>query len=162
MAALITPTDISTLARPCYADKEIANKAIDEAIDIDIRYLVGDTLFQKIMQSKDTILLNGGLYKSKKGEDRIIGGLKKAVAYLSYSRVVKFGNSLPTRFGTMNNNDAYSSHTELKERQMIADDTYSIGLKYVEEVLYYINDSEECCICEKPISKRSIFKIIGD
>ena len=62
----------------------------------------------------------------------------------------------------MNNNDAYSSHTELKERQMIADDTYSIGLKYIEEVLYYINDSEECCICEKPISKRSIFKIIGD
>ena len=45
MAALITPTDISTLARPCYADKDIANKAIDEAIDIDIRYLVGDTLF---------------------------------------------------------------------------------------------------------------------
>ena len=86
-------------------------------------------------------------------------GLKKAVAYLAYSRVVKFGNSLPTRFGTMNNNNAYSSHTELKERQMIADDTYSIGLKYVEEVLYYINDSEEC---EKPISKRSIFKIIGD
>lgn len=161
MGALITPDDISTLARPCYADEEIASKAIDEAIDIDLRYLVGDEVYKQLIDSKDFVLLDGGEYTDGKGEPHIIAGLKKAVAYFAYSRVVKFGNSIPTRFGTMNNDDGYSSRAELKERQMIIDDAYSIGLKYVKEVLAYLK-KDECKPLEHIKSKRSIFKVIGD
>ena len=161
MAALITPNDISKLARPCYSDKDIAEKAIDEAIDIDIRYLVGDSAYQELIQSTDFKLLNGGEYEDSKGCKHIMAGLKKAIAYLAYSRIVRYGNSLPTRFGTMQSNDAYSSHTDLKERQMISDDAYSIGLKYVYEVLAYIK-KDDCKPVEPLKSKRSIFKVIGD
>lgn len=161
MGALITPDDISTLARPCYADEEIASKAIDEAIDIDLRYLVGDNVYKQLIDSKDFVLLNGGEYTDEKGETHVIAGLKKAVAYFAYSRVVKFGNSLPTRFGTMNNDDGYSSRAELKERQMIIDDAYSIGLKYVYEVLAYLK-KDDCKPVEPLKSKRRIFKVIGD
>lgn len=161
MAALITPNDISKLARPCYADKEIAEKAIDEAIDIDIRYLVGDSAYQELIQSTDFKLLNGGEYEDSKGCKHIMAGLKKAIAYFAYSRIVKYGNSLPTRFGTMQSNDAYSSHADLKERKMISDDAYTIGLKYIKEVMLYIRGDE--CTPIRPIkSRRSIFKVIGD
>lgn len=161
MAALITPDDISALARPCYSDEEIASKAIDEAIDIDLRYLVGDAVYKQLVNSEDNVLLNGGEYTDEKGDTHIIAGLKKAVAYFAYSRVVKFGNSLPTRFGTMNNDDGYSSRAELKERQMISDDAYSIGVKYIKEVLAYLK-KDDCKPAEPLKSKRSIFKVIGD
>lgn len=161
MAALITPDDISFLARPCYADDEVAGKAIDEAIDIDLRYLVGDAVYKQLVNSEDNVLLNGGEYTDSKGDTHIIAGLKKAVAYFAYSRVVKFGNSLPTRFGTMNNDDGYSSRAELKERQMISDDSYSIGLKYTKEVLAYLQ-KDDCKPVETLKSRRSTFKIIGD
>ncbi len=161
MAQLITPNDISALARPCYADVEIANKAIDEAIDIDLRYLVGDSLFEKLITSTDVVLLNGGKYEYLPGKKRIIGGLRKAIAYLAYSRVVKFGNALPTRFGTMQNNDQYSVKAEQKERQMIIEDTYNIGLRYVNEVLAYVERGDKCGDNSPVQGKRRVFKIIG-
>ena len=161
MGALITPDDISALARPCYADEEIASKAIDEAIDIDLRYLVGDDVYKQLIDSKDFVLLNGGEYTDRKGDTHIIAGLKKAVAYFSYSRIVKFGNSLPTRFGTMQNDDGYSSRAELKERQMVSDDAYNIGLKYTKEVLTYLQ-KDDCKPIDPLKSRRSTFKVIGD
>ncbi len=161
MGALITPDEISILARPCYADKEIAQKAIDEAIDIDIRYLVGDSMFKELSGTNDNLVINGGEYKDEKGNIHIIGGLRKAIAYFAYSRVVKFGNSIPTRFGTMQSDDAYSSRSELKERQMIIDDAYNIGLKYIKEILAYMKKGE--CNPVEPIkSRRNGFKVIGD
>lgn len=86
-------------------------------------------------------LLNGGSYNAKCGGKRSFVGLKTALAYYTYARMVKNGDGNVTRFGFMNKNNEYSSHSDFKEKLMAYNDAFSVADRYLKECVRYLNDN---------------------
>ena len=92
---LITSDEVSTLARgmSIHVEQEKIETYIRESEDIDIKSAIGDALFIDIQGSpeKYELLLNGGVYEDKNGK-HVMTGLKTALAYYAYARLVKNGD----------------------------------------------------------------------
>jgi hypothetical protein len=144
METLISKADISRLARPCYTDDQTATACIKEAELQDIRPHLGDALYSAMKKNADTarmeILLAGGEYDDADGRHRIFGGVKSALAYYSLARIVKTANSVPTRFGMVDKNDSYSSHSDIKERIAVSGEYYESADAVMRDTLRYLND----------------------
>ena len=82
---LITYEELSSLARPCSAEREDAEAIIAEAQRIDVKSRISDGLYVALM--KDTTdrrfetLLDGGEWTDRSGAVRLLSGLKTALAY---------------------------------------------------------------------------------
>lgn len=162
---IITPDEIEVLARPCTIDEEIAWRYIEEAEMQDVKPLVGDALFFDICDhpSKYEELLEGGICEIK-GKKLGFGGLKRAVAYYVWARMVKCSVHHLTRFGFVNKNDDNSHAVEWKERQAAYNDAYAVADNYMKECLAYIKDKSIAQVGEvSQISKKRTFlKTIGE
>lgn len=165
---LITPDEINELARPCSADEDIARRFIEEAEHNDIRPALGDALYIAIATSPDKYdeLLNGGLYSDPCGEQRYFPGLKKALAYYAYARIVKSGTNISTRYGFVSKSDDYSHSVEFKERNQAYNDAFSIADHYMKDCLGYIQCRPEAfpeyTQDGKMTANRVRYKVIGD
>ena len=62
MRNLITYEEISSLARPCSADREMAEAMIAEAQRVEIKPRLGDALYLRILEGFDVedIIYDGG------------------------------------------------------------------------------------------------------
>lgn len=160
---------MNRLARPCSADEDIIQKFIEEAELNDIRPRIGSSLFQEIINNnteKYELLLNGGEYQDKCGPIRYFVGLRKALAYYTYARIVKNGSDIVTRYGFVDKTDQYSSNSEFKIRHQAYSDAFSIADSYMKECLnYMLSDPDlfQDLPCRpKMINNRVIIKQIGE
>ena len=64
----------------------------------------------------------------------MLTGLKTALAYYTYARIVKNGDGNVTRYGFVQKENEYSSHIEFKEKVMAYDDAFSIADRYLKNV----------------------------
>lgn len=167
---LITTEEVSKLSRDMsiHLDNFKIEAYIRESENIDIKDALGDALFLDVKEHPDKYgtLLNGGEYDSKCGTKRTFIGLKAALAYYAYSRIVKNGDGNVSRFGFVNKESEYSSRSDIKEKVMAYNDTFSVADRYLKECVRYLND----CKSNFPLYKgggklkanRTVFRIIGE
>lgn len=135
---LISPEEVRKLARPTDADSDTVDRAIEEASQI-VKETIGGELFYRLSTGvKYGLLMEGGTYETRCGRIRMFAGLKKALAYFTYARIIKTGNVRSSRFGLVSKNGDYSSHAGQEEIAQAYRDAYSFGQRYLQECLVYI------------------------
>lgn len=166
---LITIDEVASLARSMstHLDKNEVETYLKESENIDLRMNLGDALFLDLKEHPEnyTLLLNGGIYEDGKGR-RLLTGLKSALAYYTFARVVKNKDGQVTRFGFMNKEGEYSSRVDLKEKVMAYNDAFSVADTYMKEVVSYLNLNKK----KFPLYKgnggikanRTTFRILGE
>jgi len=142
-------------------DEKRVNAFIREAENIDLKPTLGYLLEEiKKEPSKYTILLEGGEYKTECGEKKVLVGLKAALAYYTYSRIIKSGDLNIARFGAVYKEVNESSRPSEKERVIASNDAYSVANRYLQECVEYLGS----CNCNKRTikSNRIVYKVLGD
>lgn len=167
---LLTSDEVSTLARgvSMHVDSDKIDVYIRESENIDIKPALGDALFIDLHEHPDKyeLLLDGGKYEDECGDIHELVGLKSALAYYAYARLVKNGDGNMTRFGFVNKADEYSSRPDVKERVMAYNDAFSVADSYMKECLVYLSKHKD----EYPLytknggmkANRTIYRVIGD
>lgn len=171
---LITPAEVGELARPCNADDTIMEALILEAMREDIKPRIGDELFLQLADAEVPVgdlppelllLLQGGAWSACGGARRYLAGLKTALAYFVYARVIRDGNIQSTRYGARIKTDDNSINSEDTERKRQYNQAFSSADRYLVECLAYIND--QLCKCATGgaprvmRSNRTQFRVIG-
>lgn len=151
---LITPEEISTLARPCYADEEKALAYIVEAEQNNIKPAIGDDLYIQLKEGGQTFLLEGGIYE-RNGKRYYLNGIKKALAYFVISRLYESSTTELTRQGVVNRRSEYSDNADNSEIISVSRETYAIANRYMEEVERYLDTDV------KNTSQRVRFDLVG-
>ena len=99
---LITTLEVSSLSRSMsvHIDEDKIETYIRESESIDIKSALGDALYLDVKDNPDKykLLLEGGIYEGKDGK-QLLTGLKTALAYYTYARIVKNGDGNVTRYG---------------------------------------------------------------
>lgn len=115
---LITREDIDKECRPCQAQDALVDRCIEEAQNLDIIPAIGADWWLRVLNRNDdavaTLLWEGGIYKDNCGQARIFAGLRKALLYYSYARVVRSSGGVSTRFDFVVKADQYSDSADLK------------------------------------------------
>ena len=167
---LITTLEVSSLSRgmSIHIEESDIEQYIRESESIDIKSALGDSFFLEVKENPDkyNLLLDGGVYEDKSGHKKLLTGLKAALAYYTYARIVKNGDGNVTRFGFVQKESEYSSHTEFKEKVMAYNDAFSIADRYLKECVMFLDENNE----DYPLyqgkgkikSNRVVGRIIGE
>lgn len=144
---LITTHDVSSLSRgmSVHVDEDKIETYIRESESIDIKSALGDALYLDVKENpeKYKLLLDGGTYEDKCGEKKIFMGIKTALAYYTYARIVKNGDFNVTRYGLMQKEDEYSSRPDIKEKVMAYNDAFSIADRYLKECVWFLEEKKD-------------------
>lgn len=167
---LITTHDVSSLSRgmSVHVDEDKIETYIRESESIDIKSALGDALYLDVKENpeKYKLLLDGCTYDDKCGEKKIFMGIKTALAYYTYARIVKNGDFNVTRYGLMQKEDEYSSRPDIKEKVMAYNDAFSIADKYLKECVWFLEEKKDDYPLYKGNGKikanRTVFRILGD
>lgn len=137
MDLIIQPEEVGTLARPIsqHTDREQLVAYITEVEQLQIRSALGGVLFSNIKQSPSAfaIILNGGI--DEVGE--VSGGIRKAMAYYVYARVIREGGTIPTRWGAVEKTDEYATRIDQEQKNTIYRECNNIADTYMAEVVCY-------------------------
>lgn len=137
----ITPQDISLLARPCYADEAKVLAYIYEAEQNNIKPKIGDDLFLRLKDGENSLLLEGGTYE-KNGKRYQLNGIKKALAYYAYSRLLESSSIDLTRQGVVNRRSDAANAADEDNIIKISRETYAIADRYMQEIIDYLGAGE--------------------
>lgn len=167
MRHLLEPCEVGRYARPCDMDDEIVERAIEEAELLDIKPKLGDALFVRLLTHVQfAVLLDGGPYDDADGRRHHFAGLRRALAYYVWARLVKTGVNHLTRFGYVQKQDEYSQAAEHRERMTACNDAFAVADGYMKECLAYIQAKPEIfaeyTLRGKVRANRTKFKIIGN
>lgn len=159
---LIWPEQFRELARPVsiHVDDDEIAQFVRECEDMYIIPAIGwptvklatmtdpcaadwTTIYDEDFDS--VILLDGGEYTpggdcccSTDGEPRYCNGIRKALAYFAYAKMLRNDGNIIARAGAMQHNDQYAYHTNDPELKRY-NDTMDIAEKYLAESLEYAN-----------------------
>lgn len=137
MDLIIQPEEVGALARPIsqHIDREQLVAYITEVEQLQIRPTLGGVLFSNIKQSPSAfaIILNGGI--DEVGE--VSGGIRKAMAYYVYARIIREGVTIATRFGAVEKNDEYATRLDQERKNTIHRECVNIADTYMAEVVRY-------------------------
>lgn len=108
---------------------------ITEVEQLQIRSALGGVLFSNVKQSPSDfdIILNGGI--DEVGE--VSGGIRKAMAYYVYARIIREGGTIATRFGAVEKTDEYATRIEQEQKNTIYRECNNIADTYMAEVVNY-------------------------
>lgn len=170
---LINAQDVIALARNSSAslDPKDVEVYIDEAEQLNVKPAIGTALFIRLLNgtgdaTANRELLYGGQYVNKCGELAMHAGLRKALAYYAYGRMVKNGGRSVTRFGFVEKQGDYSNHIDYRERYASANDASLVADSYMKEVLNYISAQVELYPeyrgCGGMRNRRVTIKAIGE
>lgn len=160
---LVTQDDINTDARPCKAQQELADRCIEEAQMLDIKPAIGDAVYLRLFNTSDAdamLLWNGGTYTCG-STTRIFAGLRKALLYYAYARIVRASGGVVTRFDFVVKRDAYSESAELKERTQAYQEAFAIADGYKADALAFLRDSGRFTTATKMSNNRLKIRSIG-
>ena len=164
-ALLITREDIDRECRPCNAQEALVDRCIEEAQNLDIIPAVGADIWLRLLQM-DTdeqmlTLWNGGLYIDQCGNSKIFAGLKKALLYYAYARIVRSSGGVSTRFDFVVKADQYSDSADLKAKVQAYNEAFATADGYKAQALAYINEAVAPCCTRKLVNNRISVKKIG-
>ena len=167
---LITTLEVADLSRSMsvHVDEDKIDTYIRESESIDIKSALGDALYLDVKENpeKYKLLLDGGTYEDKCGEKKIFMGIKTALAYYTYARIVKNGDGNVTRYGFVHKEDEYSSRPDIKEKVMAYNDAFSIADRYLKECVRFLEEKNDDYPLYKGNGKikanRTVFRILGD
>lgn len=155
-ALLITPMEVGMLSRTCTADEQKVMRYISEAEQNNVKTILGDDLFLRLKAGEEKLLLNGGVYE-RNGKRYQLNGVKKALAYYTYSRLLESASVDITRQGAVNRRSEFSNEASRDDLLRTSRETYAIADRYMEECKAYIQGK-----CDNSVnSKRTTIKIIG-
>ena len=161
---LITREDITRECRPTSADEALVDRCIEEAQMLDIIPAIGADWWMRILSREDDavaqLLWDGGLYQDNDGCSHIFGGLKKALLYYSYARLVRSQGGTSTRFDFVVKADQYSDSADLKAKMQAYNEAFATADGYKAQALTYLNTIDECCK-HKMVNNRLSIKRIG-
>lgn len=167
---LITTDELRSLTRDMsqHVDKTRIEVYIRESENIDIKSALGDALFLDVKEYPDKYndLLYGCVYENRCGTKKTFSGLRIALAYYTYARIVKNGDSNVTRYGLVNKDSEYSSRPDIKEKILAYNDAFSVANMYLKECVAYLNENKE----KIPLyngnggikANKTVYKIIGE
>lgn len=161
---LITREDIDKECRPCNAQDALVDRCIEEAQNLDIIPAIGADWWLRVLDRNDDavaqLLWDGGIYKDNCGNSHIFAGLRKALLYYAYARVVRSSGGVSTRFDFVVKADQYSDSADLQAKTQAYNEAFANADNYKAQCLAYLNTSETCCK-RKMINNRLSVKKIG-
>lgn len=164
---LICRDDIQRECRPTSADDALVNRCIEEAQMLDIKPAIGDDVYLRLFDLDDEdaqALWNGGQYTDDCGNIRIFAGLKKALLYYSYARLVRSQGGVSTRFDYVIKADQYSDSADLKAKVQAYNEAFAIADGYKLQALRFMSDNAEAfgdCCKRKIVNNRIAIRKIG-
>ncbi|MDH6354490.1 hypothetical protein M2132_000818 [Dysgonomonas sp. PH5-45] len=121
---------------------------IDEAERLDVKPQLGDALYVQLKEWAGdnppaglpdfAQLMDGGQYEDCRGNLREFAGLRMALNYYVYARLVRQTSFSVTRFGFVEKQDQYSTQAELQERLAAEKDARTVADTYMGECLAYL------------------------
>jgi len=143
--AIIDFHDIDALGRPSSADEKLSAACIEEAEQLDIKPAIGTTLLRLLSsESSERIndLLNGCEYTGRDGEAASHKGIRKALAYYAYARLVRAaGAGRLTRYAYVQNDADWSHHSDAADRQAAYEEAFGIADSYMQEIIHFLRSS---------------------
>lgn len=137
MDLIIQPEEVGTLARPIsqHTDREQLVAYITEVEQLQIRPTLGGVLYNKLKRTPEDyeVILSGGI--DSFGE--VIGGIRTAMAYYVYARIIRDGGTIPTRWGAVEKTDEYATRLEQEQKNTIYRECSNIADAYMKEVVRY-------------------------
>lgn len=145
---LVNRNDINAECRPTSADEALVNRCIEEAQNLDTIPTIGADWWLRVKnrtEDEDAMLLwTGGQYTDNLGNIKIFAGLKKALLYYSYARLVRSQGGTSTRFDFVVKADQYSDSADLKAKVQAYNEAFAVADGYMTQCLIYINEQENC------------------
>ena len=161
---LITREDIDRECRPCNAQDALVDRCIEEAQNLDIIPAIGADWWLRVLDRNDDavaqLLWEGGIYQDTCGNAHIFAGLRKALLYYAYGRIVRSSGGVATRFDFVVKADQYSDSADLQAKVQAYNEAFANADTYKAQCLAYLNTSETCCK-RKMINNRLSVKKIG-
>ena len=161
---LITREDIDRECRPCNAQDALVDRCIEEAQNLDIIPAIGADWWLRVLDRNDdavaTLLWEGGIYRDTCGNAHIFAGLRKALLYYAYGRIVRSSGGVSTRFDFVVKADQYSDSADLQAKVQAYNEAFANADTYKAQCLAYLNTSETCCK-RKLVNNRLSVKKIG-
>ena len=161
---LISREDIDKECRPCNAQDALVDRCIEEAQNLDIIPAIGADWWLKVLNRDEDavaqLLWQGGLYNDNCGNAHIFAGLRKALLYYAYARIVRNSGGVSTRFDFVVKADQYSDSADLQAKTQAYNEAFAIADGYKAQCLAYLNTSETCCK-RKLVNNRISIKKIG-
>lgn len=139
------------LARPTskHVDEKEVDKYIEECEDIYIIPAVGLEVFKRLCGvvvegTEDHILLNGGEWTEDGcgcdgGTLRRCHGLRKALSYYVYARMIQNDGAIVTRTGFVKHDDEYASRDDDKNRVRKYNEVMQVAETYMSTSLAYLS-----------------------
>ena len=162
---LISRDDIDRECRPCNAQEALVDRCVEEAQNLDIIPSVGTDWWLRILDrdndSAAKLLWDGGIYTDNVGKSHIFAGLRKALLYYAYARVVRASGGVVTRFDFVVKADQYSDSADSKAKMQAYNEAFATADGYKAQALAYINTSEACNNKKKIYNNRIAVKKIG-
>lgn len=160
---LITREDIDRECRPCNAQDALVDRCIEEAQNLDIIPAIGAEWWLRVLDRNDDavaqLLWEGGIYRNTCGDSFIFAGLRKALLYYSYARIVRSSGGVATRFDFVVKADQYSDSADLKAKVQAYNEAFANADSYMAQCLAYLNTSEPCCTRKLTNNRISVKKI---
>lgn len=161
---LITREDIDKECRPCESQDALVDRCIEEAQNLDIIPAIGADWWLRVINNNDDavaqLLWKGGVYRDTCGDAHIFAGLRKALLYYAYGRIVRNSVGMATRFGFQIKTDQYSDEAEQSQKTQAYNEAFATADTYKAQCLAYLNTSETCCK-RKMFNNRLQVKKIG-
>ena len=146
---LLTVEEFRSLARPTskHIDEEEVCSFIRECEDMTIIPAIGYDTYEKLLSDdlsdEEKVLLDGGTWVQgivgrcygQNGLRRKCSGLKTALSYFVYAKMIQSDGSIVTRTGAMGHNDEYASHIEDKKGRY--NDVMNVAEEYLSGCLQY-------------------------
>jgi hypothetical protein len=127
---------------------------IYEAEQNNIKPKIGDDLFLRLKDGENPLLLDGGTYE-KNGKRYQLNGIKKALAYYAYSRLLESSSVDLTRQGVVNRRSDAANAADEDNIIKISRETYAIADRYMQEVMDYLGAGEQ------QTTQRTSVRLIG-
>lgn len=182
MKHLIDIEQFRALSRPVsrHVDESEVNAFIDECERIYIIPTIGYSLYKSLINYVGTFdktfddtfyfdtVLNGGEYnsanprscscKSNKGKVKYCDGIRKALAYFVYGKILKNDGAIVARSGFFKHEDSHANHIETKENIRLYNDIMNMAEEFLKTTLAYI----KVCKGIPKAGKRARYIAIGD
>lgn len=163
---------IRSMVRPISTDEALAVRLISEAEREDLRQAIGDALYVRVTSeeaeddSAAQMLLDGCTWTDCTGRTRVHFGIRLALGYYAYARIIRDGNVAATRYGAVVKDDQHSRNAELEERRRQAAEVFAQADGYMGEIRDFLRASPQLYpeYCEKSnkAGYKANIRIIGE
>lgn len=138
---------------------------IQEAERLDVLPIIGAELFGRFesganLTEEEQIMLEGGVYTTDSGS-RSLSGVKMALAYFAYARLVRNNQVNITPYGVVTKMGEDSSPTDYRTVAAVCADAQNIGESLLSDAMRYWRSVNGDCACGNSQKNKRKFVAIG-